>query len=76
MSEHLLEDAAKALEEVNEANLLLEHLLADEVRKTASLKMQVEAYKAELYVALKAITELKKKHHRSNEPPLNAVERE
>lgn len=65
MTEHLLEDAAKALEEVNDANVLLERLLAEEVKKSASLEMQVEAYKAELLTAYKAITELKKKYPRS-----------
>jgi len=37
--------AAQALEEVNEANLLLENLLAAELRKNASLEAQIEGYK-------------------------------
>jgi len=53
--------AAKALEEVNEANLLLENLLTVELKKNSSLEAQIEGYKAELMIAYKAVTELKKK---------------
>jgi hypothetical protein len=53
--------AAKALEEVNEANLMLEGLLGAELKKSASLEAQIEGYKAELLIAYKAVTELKKK---------------
>jgi hypothetical protein len=53
--------AAKALEEVNEANLLLESLLTAELKKNSSLEAQIEGYKVELMIAYKAVTELKKK---------------
>ena len=53
--------AAKALEEVNEANLWLEQLLAAELKKNSLLEAQIEGYKAELMIAYKAVTELKKK---------------
>ena len=56
--------AAKALEDVNEANLMLEGLLGAELKKNASLEAQIEGYKAELLIAYKAVTELKKKERR------------
>jgi len=37
--------AARALEEVNEANLLLENLFAAELKKNVSLEAQIEGYK-------------------------------
>lgn len=71
IAEFDLGKAAIALEGVNEVNLHLETRLSEEILKNKTLESEIEAYKKELMIAYKAVTEMKKKLKKEGISPVN-----